>query len=83
MKTEDNIIIEKAIKFHFFSSNNEAEYEPLIQGLRLNRELGALEIQVYSDFVSQVEGEYKAWEESMISYKEEVLRLSTYSIRWS
>ena len=38
------------LRFAFNASNNEAEYEALIAGLGLARELGVDAIEVYSDF---------------------------------
>ena len=38
-----------ALLFKFRVSNNEAEYEALIVGLRLAKELQACDIQIYSD----------------------------------
>lgn len=49
LETPEGEVIEKAIKFRFFAPNNEIEYETLIQGLRLARELRALEMQVYNN----------------------------------
>nr|XP_027124096.1 uncharacterized protein LOC113740770 [Coffea arabica] len=37
------------LRFDFFATNNETEYEALIAGLRLARKLGSRQIQVYSD----------------------------------
>ena len=41
--------IHYALCFRFKVSNNEAEYEALIVGLRLAKELQARNIQIYSD----------------------------------
>ncbi|KAL0451402.1 UNVERIFIED_CONTAM: hypothetical protein Slati_1118300 [Sesamum latifolium] len=62
---------EFAIKFSFKASNNEAEYEALVIGMRMAHETGAKHLLAYSDsqlVVKQVEGTYKAKEESMIQY---------------
>ena len=37
----DNIVLEQALKFNFKASNNQVEYEALIAGLKLAREVGA------------------------------------------
>ncbi|KAL0433569.1 UNVERIFIED_CONTAM: hypothetical protein Slati_2691200 [Sesamum latifolium] len=52
-----------AIKFSFKASNNEAEYEALVIGLRMAHETGAKHLLAYSDsqlVVKQVEGAYEA-----------------------
>ncbi|KAI5339030.1 hypothetical protein L3X38_018302 [Prunus dulcis] len=57
------ITVEYAMPFHFQSSNNKAEYEALLAGLRLAKELGAKHIYINSDsqlVVNQVADEYQA-----------------------
>ena len=63
------IIIPKGIRLeHYFrlgfrASNNEAEYETLLTGLRAILDMGAWEVKIYSDsrlVVSQVQGSFKA-----------------------
>ena len=52
-----------AFWFGFKVSNNEAEYEALLAGLRVAQELRASSVQCYSDaqlVVNQVLGEYQA-----------------------
>ncbi|KAL0294041.1 UNVERIFIED_CONTAM: hypothetical protein Sradi_6906200 [Sesamum radiatum] len=54
-----------AIKFGFKASNNEAEYEALVIGMRMAHETGAKHLLAYSDsqlVVKQVEGTYEAKE---------------------
>ena len=41
--------IHYTLRFGFQASNNEAEYEALIAGLRLSRELKVNNLKVYSD----------------------------------
>ncbi|KAL0458439.1 UNVERIFIED_CONTAM: hypothetical protein Slati_0471100 [Sesamum latifolium] len=63
--------LEFAIKFNFKASNNEAEYEVLVIGMRMAHEARATHLLAYSDsqlIVKQVEGTYEAKEESMIQY---------------
>ncbi|KAL0416311.1 UNVERIFIED_CONTAM: hypothetical protein Slati_3463000 [Sesamum latifolium] len=63
--------LEFAIKFGFKASNNEAEYEALVIGMRMAHEAGARHLLAYSDsqlIVKQVEGAYEAKEENMIQY---------------
>ncbi|KAL0420627.1 UNVERIFIED_CONTAM: hypothetical protein Slati_3085600 [Sesamum latifolium] len=58
--------LEFAMKFSFKASNNEAEYEALVIGMRMAHETGARHLLAYSDsqlVVKQVEGTYEAKEE--------------------
>ena len=47
--TLDGIKLEHSFRVGFKASNNEAEYEALLVGLRVVSELGAKEVEVYSD----------------------------------
>ncbi|KAL0414928.1 UNVERIFIED_CONTAM: hypothetical protein Slati_3324700 [Sesamum latifolium] len=72
--------LEFAIKFGFKASNNEAEYEALVIGMRMAHEAGARHLLAYSDsqlVVKQVEGTYEAKEESMIQYLQQITDLKT------
>ncbi|GKB98816.1 reverse transcriptase domain-containing protein [Tanacetum coccineum] len=62
----------------FTASNNEAEYEALIAGLRIAAQMGVRNIQVSVDsklVANQVLGTYVAKEENMIKYLEKVKSL--------
>ncbi|KAL0289834.1 UNVERIFIED_CONTAM: hypothetical protein Scaly_2689500 [Sesamum calycinum] len=59
------------IRFEFKASNNEAEYEALVLGMKMTQEVGARYLTVYSNsqlIVKQIGGEYEAKEESMVQY---------------
>ena len=45
----EGIIVEYALRFKFPTTNNGAEYEALIAGLRIAKELEVDRLQVYSD----------------------------------
>ncbi|GKB09184.1 reverse transcriptase domain-containing protein [Tanacetum coccineum] len=67
-----------ALRFQFVASNNEAEYEALIDGLRIAAQIGVLNehVSVESKLVAnQVLGAYVAKEENMIKYLEKVKSL--------
>ncbi|XP_071924819.1 uncharacterized protein [Coffea arabica] len=59
------------LRFDFPTSNNEAEYEALLTGLRITHQMGITAIKVRSDsqlVVHQVRGEYEAKEDVMKKY---------------
>ena len=67
-----------ALRFEFTATNNEAEYEALIAGLRIAARMGVrnLEANVDSRLVAnQVSGGYEAKEENMIQYLEKTKSL--------
>lgn len=45
----NNVTLEQALKFNFKASNNQVEYEALIVGLKLAKEVGARKLRCYSD----------------------------------
>ena len=60
-----------ALRFGFKLSNNEAEYEALLTGLRLAKELKVRHLQIFSNsqlVVNQVMEEYQAQGEKMVAY---------------
>ncbi|GJR98084.1 reverse transcriptase domain-containing protein [Tanacetum coccineum] len=62
-----------ALRFQFTASNNEAEYEALLVGLRIAAQMGVHNIRVSVDsklVANQVLGTYIAKEENMIKYIE-------------
>ncbi|GJT92814.1 reverse transcriptase domain-containing protein [Tanacetum coccineum] len=68
-----------ALRFEFDASNNEAEYEALIAGLRIAEQIGVknLEAKVDSCLVAnQINGSYEAKEQSMIQYLEKAKALT-------
>nr|XP_027122134.1 uncharacterized protein LOC113739086 [Coffea arabica] len=76
-----------ALRLDFPASNNEAEYEALLAGLRIAHQMGISAIQVRSDsqlVVLQVLGEYEAKEEVMKKYlakvREAVALFDTFQI---
>ncbi|KAI3448580.1 hypothetical protein Pfo_005245 [Paulownia fortunei] len=63
--------LEFAVRFEFKTSNNEAEYEALVRGLKMALELGVRQLSVFSDsrlVMQQVGGEFVAKEERMRNY---------------
>ena len=67
------IIAEYALRFEFSATNNGAEYEALIAGLKIDKELKVDRLQVYSNsqlVVRQISSSYEAQEKSMMKYLE-------------
>ncbi|CAL8133932.1 unnamed protein product [Prunus armeniaca] len=74
----DKIVLEYALRFKFHASNNEAEYEALITGLRLANEIGAKQIQIFSDsqlVVHQVNQDFTANDISITAYLQHTCHL--------
>nr|GEW23339.1 reverse transcriptase domain-containing protein [Tanacetum cinerariifolium] len=60
-----------ALRFEFDTTNNEAEYEALIAGLRITKQIGIKNLQRHVDsclVANQVNGSYIAKEPGMIQY---------------
>ena len=67
----NGLLIEQALKFAFKASNNQAEYEALIAGMLLAKEMGARSLLAKSDLqlvMGQVTGEYQAKDPQMAAY---------------
>ena len=63
----------------FDASNNETEYEALIVGLHLARDIGVSHIRVFSDsqlIVGQITREFDAKEDIMWAYRDIALPLA-------
>ena len=71
----NGLLIEQALRFTFKASNNQAEYEALIAGMLLAKEMGAKGLLAKSDSLlvtGQVTGEYQAKHPQMVAYLEYV-----------
>ena len=71
----NGLLIEQTLRFAFKSSNNQAEYEALIAGILLAKEMGAQCLLAKSDSLlvtGQVIGEYHAKDPQMATYLEYV-----------
>ncbi|KAL5578569.1 hypothetical protein UlMin_020268 [Ulmus minor] len=79
----DGVKLSCAVRFKFKATNNQAEYEALLSGLRLAKEVSARHLTIYSDsqlVVSQVNSEFQAKGEKMASYLEKEQLLKTVPI---
>ena len=71
----EGIRMEKSFRLDFQASNNEAEYKTFIAGLQMSKQVRAKRLQLHCDsrlVVSQVNSEFKAKDQRMMSYLKEV-----------
>jgi len=67
----NELLLEQALRFDFKASNNQAEYEALIAGTLLAKEMGARSLLAKSDsqlVTGQVTGEYQVKDPQMVAY---------------
>ena len=67
----ERITIEKSLRLDFSATNNEAEYETLLEGMSMVQKLGRKTINMFSDsrlVIGQVNGELEARDEKMQEY---------------
>nr|KYP51935.1 Retrovirus-related Pol polyprotein from transposon 297 family [Cajanus cajan] len=65
------VVIEQSLRFGFKTSNNQAEYEALLAGLRLAYDLGITTVQCFSDsqvVTGQVNGTFQVKEPTLLLY---------------
>ncbi|GJR88288.1 reverse transcriptase domain-containing protein [Tanacetum coccineum] len=68
-----------AMRFRFEATNNEVEYEALIAGLRIAKQMGVKNLQAHVDsrlVANQVNGSYIAKESGMVQYLNKVKALA-------
>ncbi|KAL1364322.1 hypothetical protein AAHE18_03G209400 [Arachis hypogaea] len=80
--------IELSLKFEFPASNNQAEYEALLAGLKLAKEVRAHKLVIFSDsqvVTSQIAGTYQAKDPAMKKYldktREQLRQFQEYEIQ--
>ena len=74
----NKIRIRYAVKLKWNATNNAAEYEALLTGLKLANEVRVEHLKVYSDsqlVVNQVKGTYQVKEKSIAQYVQKVRQL--------
>ena len=67
----NGITLEYSLKFDFQATNNQTEYEALVAGLRLVKEVGAEMLSIKSDsqlVIAQIKGDYKVKEPLLARY---------------
>uniref|UniRef100_A0A151UE70 RNase H type-1 domain-containing protein n=1 Tax=Cajanus cajan TaxID=3821 RepID=A0A151UE70_CAJCA len=65
------MVVEQSLRFGFKTSNNQAEYEALLAGLRLANDLGVTRIKCWSDsqvVTGQVNGTFQIKEPTLLLY---------------
>ncbi|XP_072054271.1 uncharacterized protein [Arachis hypogaea] len=78
LKNQNGITIEQSIRYDFPVSNNQAEYEALLAGLNLAREVGAKVLEVNTDsqvVCSQINGSYQTRDPLLQQYLNKVNEL--------
>ena len=69
------VVIEKSLRLDFSTTNNEAEYEALLEGMAMVQRMGGKSIKLFSDsrlVVGQVRGEFEEKDERMQGYLSQV-----------
>lgn len=78
IETETGEVVETISKYLGEKTNNQAEYQAVIEGLSKCKELGATAVHIYADselLVKQANGEYKVKNEGLRPLFQEVKRL--------
>ncbi|XP_072073804.1 uncharacterized protein [Arachis hypogaea] len=68
LKDDEGVQAERSIKFLFQATNNQAEYEALLAGLRLAKEVGISFLTVHCDSLLVVQQEEEDWRNIFINY---------------
>ena len=64
-------IMKKSLRLGFLATNNDVEYEALLAGVAMVRQLGGEVVELYFDsrlVVGQVNGDFEAQDERMQGY---------------
>ena len=76
----DNFYTKSALMFSFATTNNQAEYEALLIGLKIVEQLGAKHLKVFIDsqlVVGQTTKKYEARDMTLAKYLDKVKSLQT------
>ena len=77
----ESITIEKSLRLGFSATNNEAEYEALLEGMSMVRKLAGRAVNMFSDsrlVIGQVNGELEPRDERMQGYLSQVKHLQSH-----
>ena len=64
----EKITIEKSLRLDFLATNNEAEYETLLEGMSMVQRMGGKVVEMFSDsrlVIGQLKGDLEAIDERM------------------
>ena len=76
----EKLTIEKSLRLGFSATNNESEYETLLEGMSMVQRMGGKAAKIFSDsrlVVGQVKGELEARDERMQGYLSQVRNLQS------
>ena len=71
--------VQYVLQIMYTDSNNVAEYEPLLHGLRMAVSMGIQRLEVCGDsnlVISQINGDFDAKDPKMAAYRNAVLKMS-------
>ena len=75
LMSPEKVVIKKSLRLDFSATNNEAEYETLLEGMAMVQRMGGKSIKLFSDsrlVVGQVRGEFEVKDERMQGYLSQV-----------
>ena len=75
LMSPEKVVIKKSLRLDFSATNNEAEYETLLEGMAMVQRMGGKFIKLFSDsrlVVNQVREEFEAKDERMQGYLSQV-----------
>ena len=61
LMSPEKVVIEKSLRLDFLATNNESEYEALLEGMAMVQRMGGKSIKLFSDsrlVIGQVRGEF-------------------------
>ena len=76
----EQITIEKSLRLGFSATNNEAKYEPLLEGMSMIQRMGGKAVKMFSNLrlvVGQVKGELEVRDKRMQGYLSQVRYLQS------
>ncbi|PNX64149.1 ribonuclease H, partial [Trifolium pratense] len=88
LENSEGVLIEVSLELAFPTTNNQAEYEAFLAGLRLAQDMEAEEIKIFTDsqlVASQITGEYQTKDERLTEYlnliKEKLARFKQSEVK--
>jgi ribonuclease HI len=77
----DGVLIEQSLIFAFKASNNQTEYEALLAGMKLTKEMEVTDLRAKSDsqlVTNKVSGEFQTKDPQLLKYLEKVRILAEF-----